>query len=472
MREQAKKDLFLLCKSCLNYGDIDNPLHRELISMLEKDPDKHLFLLPRGHLKSCIITAAYSIWCILRNPNIRIGICANTTGLAREHMRLIKRPFESNELFKMMFPDILYQDPQNESSKWSESEITVKRTGVMRESTVETFGIDPLPTGHHYDLIIYDDIVTPESVTTLELMKKTKDLFSLSLSLLEPHGRRLVTGTRYHFGDLYSDLIESKNWKVYLRKAIENGIAIFPQKFSLEKLQSIKEEQGSYIFSCQYLLDPIAPEKQDFKSEWIKYYIEAPKGLTITITVDPAFTVHEKSDYTAIVACGTDWRDDMYVLEAIRGKWTSKETVDRIVEVCKRYNTYQVGIESAGYQYTYYDDLKPYNIYPIELKPSTKESKRMKIMGLQPRFERGKIFIKRDMTDLEEELLHFPHCKHDDLIDALSMHLMQDMCRYVGETPESEKKELTPLQKFWEQAKNQTLEGNNRFADWETLMDD
>jgi predicted phage terminase large subunit-like protein len=406
--------------------------------MLEKNPDKYLFLLPRGHLKSYIITSAYSIWCIIKNPNIRIGICANTTGLAKEHMRLIKRTFESNVYLKAMYPDIFYQDPQNEAPKWTESEIAVKRNGLMRESTVETFGLDPLPTGHHYDLIVYDDIVTPESVATLELMKKTKELFGFSLSLLEPHGKRLVAGTRYHFGDLYSELIDSGTWSVYLRKAIENNIPIFPQKFTLEKLQNIKEEQGSYIFSSQYLLDPITSDKQDFKPEWVKYYTESPKGLFITITVDPAITVHEKSDYSAIVTCGTDWNDNVYVLEASRGKWNSRELVDRIIEVAKRYDCVCVGIESVGFQRMLYDDVRDKGLYAVELKPDTRTSKRMKILGLQPRFERGKIFIKKEMTELEDELLHFPYCKHDDLIDALSMHLLEDMCRAPGDEPTRE----------------------------------
>jgi len=39
---------------------------------------------------------------------------------------------------------------------------------------------------------------------------------------------------------------------------------------------------------------------------------------------------------------------------------------------------------------------------------------------LQPRFENGKIFIKKDMDNLEEELIHFPKSRHDDLIDSLA----------------------------------------------------
>lgn len=39
---------------------------------------------------------------------------------------------------------------------------------------------------------------------------------------------------------------------------------------------------------------------------------------------------------------------------------------------------------------------------------------------LQPRFERGKIFIYTDMYELEEQILKFPRGKRDDMIDALT----------------------------------------------------
>jgi hypothetical protein len=39
---------------------------------------------------------------------------------------------------------------------------------------------------------------------------------------------------------------------------------------------------------------------------------------------------------------------------------------------------------------------------------------------LQPRFERGKIFIHPDMFELEEQILKFPRGKRDDMIDALT----------------------------------------------------
>lgn len=50
-------------------------------------------------------------------------------------------------------------------------------------------------------------------------------------------------------------------------------------------------------------------------------------------------------------------------------------------------------------------------------------SKNIRIEGLVPRFEVGTIFMKREMSDLVDELTTFPKGIHDDLIDALAYQL-------------------------------------------------
>ena len=61
---------------------------------------------------------------------------------------------------------------------------------------------------------------------------------------------------------------------------------------------------------------------------------------------------------------------------------------------------------------------------PIEeLRPDTRQTKAMRIRGLQPRFEARTVFLRREMVALEDELLRFPRGRTDDLVDALAYHL-------------------------------------------------
>jgi hypothetical protein len=74
---------------------------------------------------------------------------------------------------------------------------------------------------------------------------------------------------------------------------------------------------------------------------------------------------------------------------------------------------------------------------PIE-ELKTETSKEIRIMGLQPRFETGAIYIRKNMLDLEDELLRFPKGQTDDLIDALA-HQLQ-----IIHKPQVSKKEDVP----------------------------
>jgi hypothetical protein len=75
--------------------------------------------------------------------------------------------------------------------------------GKSKEATVEAHGlIDVQPTGRHFKLHVYDEIVTQDHLEELEI-KKTAERFELADSLGTRHGvRKWIVGTRYHFSDV------------------------------------------------------------------------------------------------------------------------------------------------------------------------------------------------------------------------------------------------------------------------------
>lgn len=59
--------------------------------------------------------------------------------------------------------------------------------------------------------------------------------------------------------------------------------------------------------------------------------------------------------------------------------------------------------------------------FPItELKPNSSRSKAARIKALQPWFENGKMYIKKDQTELYHQITMYPRTRHDDLIDSLA----------------------------------------------------
>jgi len=172
-------------------------------------PDGYLDLWAREHYKSTIITYALTIQDILNDPNLTVGIFSHTRPIAKAFLKQIKREFETNETLKKHFDDILYENPMRDSPKWSEDEgIIVKRTSNPKEATIEAWGVvDGQPTSKHFDILVYDDVVTKESVNTPEMIEKTTESLALSYNLGAQHGHRRFIGTRYHFNDSYREVI-------------------------------------------------------------------------------------------------------------------------------------------------------------------------------------------------------------------------------------------------------------------------
>lgn len=190
LRTLCQNDLYFLLRYPLNRKDIERDWLFERCREVQEAPNGYLDLWSREHYKSTIITFALTIQDILNDPEITVGIFSHTRPIAKGFLRQIKREFEGNAQLKAWFPDILWPDPQKQAPKWSEDDgIIVRRRSNPKESTVEAWGlVDGQPTGKHFGLLVYDDVVTRESVTTPEMIAKTTEALELSYNLGADNG--------------------------------------------------------------------------------------------------------------------------------------------------------------------------------------------------------------------------------------------------------------------------------------------
>ena len=170
MRLLCKQDIFFLLTEVCARKDVDHDWIYDRCMEVQLQPDGYLDVWARFHYKSTIVTFAKTIQDILRNPEETIGILAFNRPIARGFMRQIKYEFETNEKLKLLFPDILYDNPKRDAPKWSEEEgIIVRRESNPKEATIEAYGLtDGQPSSKHYSIRIYDDMVNLDSVATPE----------------------------------------------------------------------------------------------------------------------------------------------------------------------------------------------------------------------------------------------------------------------------------------------------------------
>jgi len=438
--QKGLEDFYYFAKYILGYKDMEEEPHQDLCNFLFGGKKKKLIMMPRGTFKSSVVTIAYSIYRVVLNPNIRILIASENYGNAQKFLSEIKGHLTRNEYFRTLYGQF---DIKQDDGNWNLTSITVsKRTKNQKEPTISTAGVDVTKVGMHYDLIIADDPVSQSNVTTKEAIDKVYQWYQLLLSLLDPGRELIIIGTRWDYGDLYGTLQEEPHkdlFDIHIKKAEweENGVMkyLFPQRLDKNFLDEQKKLQGIYIFSCQYQNDPVPHESATFKQEYFRYYIDADMkstDLAKYMCVDPAISLSEHADFTVFIVVGVDEKNNLYILHIDRGKYTPSQIVNKFMQKAKTYGTISNGLETNAYQktlkYQLNDKMREmgeyYNI--TELKMNQNIQKEFRIRGLEPRYEQGTIYHRRNdlgIIELEYELLHFPKAKHDDIADALASTL-------------------------------------------------
>ncbi len=472
IRELGRKDLFFFNDEIMREPTrprLQHGLHDEVCHLLQKESDI-LFLLPRGHLKTTIGNIGYVIWKLGNNPDLRILDASDTLKVAKKFSSGIRQHILSNKRLKFVFPKLvpkLSTASTREFECWNDSEMTVERNVLSKEPSLTVMGSGQTLTGLHFDLQIYDDIVTMDNANTKELMQGCIDWFDMSLSLLDPmiQGRLVLYGTRYDFSDLYGHVEEKyPHLVVYRRSWIEDGKPIWNEPKITLNVKRVISRMSPYMSSCQYYNNPIVKGDEEFKPEFIKRWnmktvfeaMKVPddktgaidtdalfkswvKTLNVYMGLDPnrAQKVSKQGDYCAVVVVGVDAGGNKYVLDYYRDKPTSSlQIVKEFCDMFEKWNPLKAGLEVFGGDAHLYKpilaELKNRQIPSSRVRTfdtNTRISTPDRIRGMQMDFETGMVYVREDgMDELVQELLHFPHAKHDDLISTLAYILIQ-LCR-------------------------------------------
>ena len=439
-RTLAKNDLFFLLVYVLGVSFANNQWVLDRCREYQADPYGHLDLWARGHYKSTIITFAGTIFEIINDPEITIGIFSHKLPIARAFVIQIKNALENNELLKALFPEIFYKDPKKESPKWTEDKICVKRSTSRKEMTVEACGVvEGQPTGMHFDRLVYDDLVTLESVNTPEQILKTTAAYRMSLNLGSANAKRIMIGTFYAYNDTYNEIIKEGSIKPRIYPAMTDPTDFNTSVFlPPDELKAKRVEMGAATFGTQMLLDPSIANNRYFMPEWLKYYDgKGWEEMNRYIIVDPASSKDKKSDYTVMLVLGLGKDENYYVIDGIRDRLNLSERTNWLFRLVEMYHPNAVWYESYGQQADreHIEGEMALRHYRFNInRLGGHIAKKQRIERLQPLFEQGKIFFPtrlpmltvdgeiKDFTQMfvEDEYLKYPAVNHDDMIDALA----------------------------------------------------
>ena len=457
VRESCLASYATFCQIMQEDGWFD-PVHQKLCDFVQyhvetaiqnREDAKILLVMPRGTLKSTIVTKYLPIWLTLKDSNFRSLVATNTHPNAQKKLENIRGVFDKEPTFRALWPDKL----PTTNCRWTDSAAEIPHTRATPEATFEACGMNTKKEGTHYNLIIEDDTTAPGvSNTDIDNTLPTQDEVDRSIGwhrkavlLLVPKITgdfsknpriTVVVSTRWAEEDLIWYIkAKETGWKVFDVPAIrEDGTPTFKIFYSVADLEAIKERVGPYLFSSMFLNQPLDASQRKFKNEWITHVgvSEIPQGWN-SIAIDPAISEKDDSCETAITRVvhyveGT--RPFMVWRNAIHGHFDPFEAAVHLLDLVEDdyENTKYIIIEENAYQaafkFVLRDEMIKRKINVDIIHVQTRSQKMARIEGLVPYFANGRIKLARDLDpQAESQLKQFPHGRLVDVLDSFCMHL-------------------------------------------------
>ncbi len=303
-------------------------LHYQMCLTVMKDGLKEVIEIPRDHFKSTIYSEGFPIWRALpfgaqeedlfatlgysdlfiewmkrtHSQDIRILLVSETIMNATKLGVKISNHYESNNLFREVFPSIL---PTTRET-WTVNSLHQNRTQKGKshgEGTFDFIGVGAALQSRHYDLAIEDDLVGKDALKSDPVMQSTIEYHQLLVGAMDSNPRNpggdfdeIVVGNRWSHKDLNSYIRTNEPYfGCTTHSALGGccalhpiGVPIFPKAFTVEKLLRWKKRLGSYFFSCQFLNFPIDPAKAKFNmGDFRFFHFEQVGGALVTPRTSP-----------------------------------------------------------------------------------------------------------------------------------------------------------------------------------------
>ena len=466
IRRLCLEDLYFFCKWVLGYHWLVYPFHALLCRWVQMSGDMSLFLFPRGSCKTLVFTVGDSIRRYLIHPTEPIAIVCDALKRSEKKLRAIRSHLEGNNRLRSLFPDLVWKNTGKEAPKWTDQELILPGHTGRQEPSFMATSLENQPTGLHFPVNKCDDVVTPETTTTREMMEKNRELYGLYRSSIvqSPGGMIQVAGTIYHDGDLHCDMMrEGGGYMVYRRPACfragggyeacqpdeDGATALWPEAFPLSRLLEIRNDPtvGQGIFACQYLLDP-APRDENayFRMEWFGRYRALPEYVNTYVGCDFALSSRQSADWTVFLVAAVDESNRLYVADVVRGKWDTAQIIDQMLALQVRWRplvwSCQSDLIKKAIGPFLRKKMRERNVYLNIDDSMPMRDKVANARSIQGRSREGQVMLPESapwLPAFEDELRRFPKGRHDDIVDAFAFIGMQ-LDKQVGGVAPMERK--------------------------------
>ncbi len=336
-----------------------------------RDNPMIVLIAPVEHAKSQQIGVGKTLHMLGNNPNLRGALISNTATMAEKLLGQIRISIERNPRVREVFPNL--RPSSRPEDPWRQDRITVERTTVAKDPTLQAIGAYGPLVGSRLDFIVLDDVLDFDNARTEEQRKKLVEWFDTTvLTRLVKNGKIFVIGTPWHPDDLLHVLAARPGFKSKRYSAVHNPDdpperwqPIWPEQWDHARLNERRLNTTDHTFARKYLcrvrLDGISRFKQiwlqrmcqlgmgrTFLADAPKQYVRGPKMPCFT-GVDLGVGDQEGNALTVLftIALMPDKRRLIVDIEA--GRWQAPEIIDRLESVYRRYDS-TIWVESNAAQ--------------------------------------------------------------------------------------------------------------------------
>ena len=404
---------------------------RKLEQVAEGKIRRLLIIMPPRHLKSSAASIAFVAWLLARDPSKKI-ICISYNEMLADDFAGKTRTVLSSKLYEQYFPGTILT---NTSLNLQETTL-----GGYRMST----SVRGALTGYGADFIIIDDpqkaLQTVNSEPERDLVETWLRSSVLSRLNNPSEGAVVVVMQRLHPDDLAGRLIEQGGWEVLELPAqaqedmeidiggkhvwnFRRGESLFPERFSVEALNSIEKDIGRTNYYAQYLQQPTWSDTVTIDEAWFpRYEHDEIEGLydRVIQSWDTALTSEETADYSVCTTWGVDGYN-FYLLDVFRRRLDYRILYRKVIELQARYRAHTVIIERAGSGTMLLHELRREG-YRWAAGCSPRFGKEERAHGQISKMEASRVFLPESAPWLDvflNELRLFPRARNDDQIDSM-----------------------------------------------------
>lgn len=418
----------------------------EKLEAVERGEIKRLMVfMPPRHGKSELTSRRFPAWFMGRNGGMSLIAASYNSDLAGDFGRDVRNIVASPE-HHALFPQSTLAADSKAQNRWH----------TNAGGGYAAAGVGTAVTGRGAHVFLIDDPVKDRESADSELIRDKTYRWYLSTAytrlegtLTEPdddplwrdvdeaqeqgeafEGAIVLVQTRWHEDDLAGRLIADMDrgadqWDILSLPAISKGRALWPQKYTLERLERIRKQLTAREWASLYQQEPTPDEGTYFQRGWFRRHTDPPRVRKFIFS-DFAVTDGD-GDFTELGVIGLDQEGRAYDCDWWSGQKTASEWIERLIDLIDKHKPHAFFGESGQIRRAIEPILRrrmrERKVFCRLVWLTRTGDKAAMARAIQARAENDMVSISRTESGdaCIEQLVSFPAGKYDDKVDVWAL---------------------------------------------------